>query len=105
LAGDPYFVPQTEDWLSETTGLETPDAAKAGILSGKISGLLFDHFGDFEGFTLETYGGSQHRYLSRESALLDLARTAWSERYVVTVITAAAKSQRVRRLLIRGYSD
>ncbi|MDX2055915.1 MAG: hypothetical protein SFV15_26165 [Polyangiaceae bacterium] len=103
--GDPYFEPQADDWLSEMTGQEAQGTAKPGMLSGKISGLLYDHFGDFEGFTLETYGGAQCRYFSRETAILELARTAWLERYVVTVITPAATSQRVRRLLIRGYSD
>jgi hypothetical protein len=29
--------------------------------TGKISGLLFDHFGDFEGFLLDT-GERQHRF-------------------------------------------
>lgn len=100
---DDYF--ESHDWLSETTGLEPPAVAKPGIWSGKISGLLFDHFGDFEGFTLESYSGSQQRFTSREAAILDLARTAWSERYVVTVITVAAHSHQVRRLLIRGYAD
>jgi hypothetical protein len=70
-----------------------------------VSGLLFDHFGDFEGFTLESYGGTQRRFFSREAAIGDLAKTAWLERYVVTVITVSAQSRRVRRLLIRGYAE
>jgi hypothetical protein len=102
---DPYFEQGGDDWLSETTGLGTPADVKPGIWSGKISGLLFDHFGDFEGFTLESYGGLHHRFFSREAAILDLARTAWTERYAVTVITVAAQSRRVRRLLLRGYAD
>lgn len=101
---DPYFEPQGDDWLSDTTGLGAPDKVAPGIWSGKVSGLLFDHFGDFEGFTLESYGGTHHRFFSREAAIRDLARTAWIERYVVTVITVSAQSRRVRRLLIRGYA-
>ena len=73
--------------------------------SGKVSGLLHDHFGDFEGFTLESYGGGHQRFFSRETAIRDLVRTAWTERHVVSVITVAAHSRRVRRLLIRGYAD
>jgi hypothetical protein len=76
--------------------------ANPELWSGKISGLLFDHFGDFEGFTLESYSGPQRRFFSRESAICELARTAWRERFVVTVISAAPESRRVRRLLLRG---
>lgn len=102
---DPYLEPEKDDWLSETTGLGTPADTKPGIWSGKVSGLLFDHFGDFEGFTLESYSGSHHRFFSREAAIQALAQTAWQERYVVSVITVAAQSRGVRRLLIRGYAD
>lgn len=100
---DPFFEPQADDWLSDTTGLDDPDKVKPQMWSGKVSGLLFDHFGDFEGFTLDAYDGSHRRFFSREAAIRDLARTAWSERHVVTVITVSAQSRRVRRLLIRGY--
>ncbi len=84
-------------------GLLSPADGKAGAARGKVSGLLFDHFGDFEGFTLESYAGTHRRYFSRETAILALAKEAWKERYVVTVLTVSAKSRRVRRLLIRGY--
>jgi hypothetical protein len=100
-----FFEPGSDAWLGDTDGLEAPGKAGAGMWSGKISGLLFDHFGDFEGFTLETYGGSHRRFFSREPAILEIARTAWLERYVVTVLTIGAQSARVRRLLVRGYSE
>ncbi len=101
---DGYFEPAVDDWLAGTQGLPAPADAKPGIWSGKVSGLLFDHFGDFEGFTLETYGGVHLRFFSREMAIHGLAQSAWRERYVVTVISVSAQSREVRRLLIRGYS-
>ena len=104
-SGNPTFEPGGDDWLDGTGGLDAPGAARPGIWSGKVSGLLFDHFGDFEGFFLEAYDGAQHRFFSREAAIRELAETAWLERYVVTAITVAAASRRVRRLLIRGYPD
>lgn len=101
---DGYFEPAVDDWLAGTQGLPAPADAKPGIWSGKVSGLLFDHFGDFEGFTLETYGGVHLRFFSREMAIYGLAQSAWKERYVVTVISLSAHSREVRRLLIRGHS-
>ncbi len=101
--GDGYFEPGGDDWLDDTTGLPDPSRARPAMVSGKVSGLLFDHFGDFEGFTLEVYSGHHVRFLSREPALLEIVERAWRERPVVTVVTVAAKSRRVRRVLVRGY--
>jgi hypothetical protein len=92
-----------DDGPCGSTGLGELDEGQAH--SGKVSGLLFDHFGDFEGFTLESYGGAHHRYFSREAAILGLARTAWLERYVVAVVTVSADSREVRHLILRGYPD
>jgi hypothetical protein len=52
--------------------------------TGKISGLVFDRFGDFEGFVLET-GEGEVRFRSRERDLRDLAERAWRERLRITV--------------------
>ena len=97
------FDPGDDDWLGDTDGLGVD--GKPGVWSGKVSGLLFDHFGDFEGFTLESYAGAHRRFFSRETAILRIAEDAWRERHVVTVITVSARSRAVARLLLRGYSD
>lgn len=59
---------------------------KEGHLSftGKIAGLLFDHFGDFEGFVLEGLE-RRHEFFSRENAVKIVAERAWSQRLRLTV--------------------
>ena len=52
---------------------------------GKVSGLIYDRFGDFEGFFLETMYGERHRYDSREREIQALACRAWGERLRVAV--------------------
>ena len=52
--------------------------------AGKIAGLIFDHFGDFEGFVLETYEG-EHKFFSREKDMEKLVERVWCERLRVTV--------------------
>src|SRR6185437_2516498 len=54
--------------------------------TGKVSGLVFDRFGDFEGFTLETERGERRVFHSREDAVEDLVRRAWEDRYVIEVV-------------------
>lgn len=53
-------------------------------ITGKISKLMFDHFGDFDGFVLETTHG-EHKFFSREVELKQLAERAWRERLRITV--------------------
>ena len=54
--------------------------------TGKIAGLLFDHFGDFEGFLLEG-DECEHELFSREKHMAEVAERAWRDRLRVTVRT------------------
>jgi len=94
--GASFFEP-AEDWLRE------PGPKDSYLWSGKVSGLLFDHFGKFEGFTIENTLGKHARFFSRETAMFELARNAWLERDMVTVITVSKTDRTVIRFLLRGY--
>ena len=52
--------------------------------SGKIAGLIYDRFGDFEGFLLDTEDG-ERRFNSREEEMEELVQLAWTERIRCTV--------------------
>ncbi len=54
--------------------------------TGKIAGLIYDHFGDFEGFVLETAVCETRRFCSREAKMEAVVRDLWRERSVVTVV-------------------
>jgi hypothetical protein len=54
--------------------------------AGKIGGLIYDHFGDFEGFVLETAECETKRFCSREPKMEALVRELWRERSAVTVV-------------------
>lgn len=104
-AGKPLFEPGEDDWLGDTSGLPAPNDGRPGVYSGKVSGLLHDHFGDFEGFTLEDYAGAHRRFFSREAAIRTIVSAALTDRSVVTVVTVSAQSRKVRRLLIRAHRN
>jgi len=97
---NPYFEPGLDDWLGGTKGLPDPKKARPILITGKISGTLYDHFGDFEGFTLEAYDGRHYQFYSREDPILELVEMARVHRRVVTVVTASLDSRQVRRLLL-----
>jgi Pro-kumamolisin, activation domain len=69
--------------------------------TGKIEGLVFDRFGDFEGLLLRSEDGEERFFASREAEIEDLARFAWEQRVRVTVITEGEDWDEVARLVLR----
>jgi hypothetical protein len=67
--------------------------------TGKISGLVYDHSGAFEGFVLTTKGGKRE-YFNREKDVESLAKRAWHERLRVTVWSDPGKPHEVSSLVI-----
>jgi len=76
------------------------DEAEAVV--GKIEGVIYDHFGDFEGFVLETETGRHHRFYSREAPMLVLIRRAWIERTRVTVLHERHRSDVPRSVILEA---
>lgn len=67
---------------------------------GKISGLIFDRFGDFVGFKLDTEAG-EHTFLSRERGVKDLAERAWQQRLLLTVLAEPGECHRLLKIIIQ----
>jgi len=63
------------------------ECRRAGRVTGKVECIIYDHFGDFDGFIVEDRTGHHHRYRSREGPLLAVVERAWLERQRVTVIS------------------
>lgn len=72
--------------------------------TGKVELLVYDHFGDFEGFVLELYDGETRRFDSREGEIEDLVREAWEDRIVVTVATADEYRRKPLSIALRRSS-
>jgi hypothetical protein len=53
--------------------------------TGKVTGLIYDRFGDFEGFHLLTEEGKEEEFWSKEKNIEHLIRFAWEKRAVITV--------------------
>lgn len=59
--------------------------------TGKVTGICYDRFGDFDGFLLEAGSGHERAYRVREAALEKQIRFAWLDRAVITVISQAGQ--------------
>jgi hypothetical protein len=53
--------------------------------TGKVSGVLYDRFGDFEGFYLLTEQGHEHSFRSDQHEIEQIVKSAWSERTLISV--------------------
>jgi len=63
---------------------EEREAEERRAFTGKVAGLIFDRFGDFEGFVLDTEDG-ERKFFSREKEIEELTERAWRERLRLTV--------------------
>jgi hypothetical protein len=48
--------------------------------TGKLAEIIFDRFGDFRGFVIETESGHERRFRATEAAVEQIVRGAWVER-------------------------
>ena len=73
-------------------------------VTGKIDGLLYDHFGDFEGFVLELFDGTKRKFASRQRDIETLACAALEHRTLVTVSHTEHDPEAVRTLALRTHA-
>jgi hypothetical protein len=69
---------------------------------GKVAALIYNHFGDFEGFVLEEGCNRVRRFESRECRLASVLREAWKDRAVVRVITDSRDESCVLEVVVGG---
>jgi hypothetical protein len=102
FGGDPAIVVADPNGLP---GRPRPGAGEPGELerlgfTGKVSGILYDRFGDFEGFLLDTEAG-ERRFSSREHTIEDIATRAWKERTLIIVYVREGHPHRPETILLR----
>ncbi len=66
---------------------------------GKVDGLIYDRFGDFEGFVLETNEGPR-TFKCRESEMEAVLTRAWSQRVRTLVITDHESRERPVEIIL-----
>jgi hypothetical protein len=94
LGGDPGVAPS---WTGLPSGAHVEDHEH----TGKVDALAYDHFGDFEGFILELYDGTQRTYRSREHAIEAVVREAFQRRITVTVRSIPGHPELVATVFLR----
>jgi hypothetical protein len=101
--GNPGSIPASP--TGNVPGFPSPVAKhehEHGEVTGKVNGLIFDHFGDFEGFILETHFGALERFHSREERVMNILREALEKRIWITVRREEKPHEEVRTIIVRA---
>ena len=101
FGGDPMqiFPSPTGDGKSKHPHPGGHEGEELVAFTGKIEGLIFDRYGDFEGFLLKT-AERDRRFFSREKEIAHLVERAWRERLRITVRTERDDSHRPSIILV-----
>ena len=100
FGGNPSQIPPSETGQVPGLGAKKPHPGWEKEFTGKIVGIIYDHFGDFEGFVLEDERGGQHRFESRERPMLTVVQRAWDERLRVRVIAERDRENEPRKVIL-----
>jgi hypothetical protein len=98
LGGDPDAIPPS---LGGAPTRHREPGERVLEYRGKIRDLLYDRFGDFEGFVLDTEDGTRH-FESREHEVERVVRRAWEERTFVVVAVESDDRDRAMRIVLSG---
>jgi hypothetical protein len=69
--------------------------------AGKVAGIVYDRFGDFEGFFLLTESGHERVFYSTEAEIEALVRFAWTDRVVISVLVRDGHPERPVSIILR----
>jgi hypothetical protein len=69
--------------------------------TGKVTGVIYDRFGDFAGFVLLARDGHEHRFRSQEEEIEDLVHRAWLERILITVYPDRHRPHSPKSIVLR----
>ena len=100
LGVDPDQIPPSPDDPG-IPGRTTGDG-KLECVTGKVTEVLFDCFGHFEGFVLEACDCKRHFFKSRERGIRKLVLHAAKESRLITVCVSKECDGRIIEIIVRG---
>jgi hypothetical protein len=107
LGGNPDLIPAspTGTWPEGPGGHPGPWPPDGGLrgrreLFGKVEAVIFDHFGDFQGFVLETESGDRTTFHSHEEDVRELAIHAMAARLRTSVVPEHHDPHLVNRIIL-----
>ena len=72
-------------------------------ITGKVVGICYNRFGDFEGFTLLSLDGREHWFRGREGEIENLIDRAWMERTLISVFVEPHENAWPAAIVLRRW--
>ncbi|HET6254618.1 MAG TPA: sialidase family protein [Puia sp.] len=104
MGGDPSWIKPSSLGIANQAGNApgfVKQHEKEEEYTGKVAGILYDRFGDFEGFILETREGHEHSFHGRERDVEELIYRAWEKRFLITVYVHPSRKNWPASILFR----
>lgn len=70
--------------------------------TGKVAGLVFDRFGEFDGFLMVDLAGGERKFDSRDGEVEQVVSRAWSEHVTTTVLVRDKEPRIPVSIILRG---
>ena len=96
LGVDPDSVPASAD----DPGIPGRGVGERDCLTGKVVEVIFDCFGDFEGFVLEACDCKRHRFNTREKGIRDLVLRAVKEGLLISVCVSKECHGKIHEIIV-----
>jgi hypothetical protein len=105
LGGNPSIIPPSQTGIGRGFGHSNGAPYHTGLeFTGKVVAMVFDRFGDFDGFVLLTLEGREHTFRCHEHELEQIVHRAWEERILITVYTEHRDHHVPRSIVLRRTS-
>jgi hypothetical protein len=90
------------------TGYQPPSTGPVKLVrehcyTGKVIGIRYDRFGDFEGFTILSEEGHEHWFRGREHEVEELVHRAWIERTLISVFVDSHEPHWPASIVLRRW--
>jgi len=102
MGGNASQIPPSPDGYQPPSRAPVEHAPER-CYTGKVIGVRYDRFGDFEGFTLLTETGHEHWFRGREPKVEELINRAWIERTVIRVCVESHDSDWPASIVLRRW--
>jgi hypothetical protein len=100
IGGDPERIPPSLGGYRPGQTICEPEE-KLLALTGKVVSLVYDRFGDFCGFVLDTEDGAR-RFAAREPEIETVVSRAWAERILTSVFVERHAPHRPEEIVLHS---
>jgi hypothetical protein len=100
MGGDPGKIPASPNGYQPSGGYGKPGASHEPCYTGKVVKLLYNCFGEFEGFDLKTCECERHCFRVCEPDMEELIYRAWEKRFLIAVCVCKHDKHKVESIAL-----